>query len=287
MRLLIPLACSLVLLACSSDEKKPAGTNIFGTGGTGGTGGSAGTGGDGGAGGTAGTGATGGSGGSADGGSAGTAGIGGTGGDDAGVEAGDDAAPDAGLDVVVVVDTCGVAERSLTTKQLYAVGATPQDFVTAFNDEVAAMTQPGPFLMRFRGLDSDNTAGWLLDLGPLELIGGGPAVGFASTPATIPFRLGEQHAVYAEPADASFALHFDTVDLPVVRFEGGGQFDDPCDTMFTEQLRLLIPATAAALPFHGSTVGTLLGQPDQDYGGNKASAWLIELAGTADKAQTQ
>jgi hypothetical protein len=192
-----------------------------------------------------------------------------------------------GLDVIEVVDTCPIPERSVSSKGLLAGGSTPPDFADAYNAEVAALTQPGPMLLRFRGIDAATPSGWQLDLGGLQLVGGGPAVAFAGTPATIPFRLGEQHSIYAEPADASFSLHFPTVDIPVVRAEVGGQLDDSCANLLTEGVTLLIPSTAADLPFHGSTVGVLMGPPTQDYGGGKENAWPLEMAGTAEMAQTQ
>jgi len=278
MRRLYLLACAALLVACSSDETKPGSTNIFGDAGTSGTGGSSGSGGST-TGGAAGSSGEGGTGGTSDAGSGGAAGE-----EDGGVEAGD-AAPDVGLDVVVVVDTCPMAELAVSSKGLSAGGATPADFATAFNEEVAAMTNPGPMLMRFHGLDAESEAGWLLDIGPLQLVGAGPTVEFGATPATVPFRLGEMHAIFAEQVDASFVLRFAGGDIPVVQFGAGGQLDDPCETFMVEQLKMLVPATAADIPFHGSTVGTLMGVPDQDYGGEKANAWMLELSGMAAKAE--
>jgi|GEM_PF-771424 len=287
MRLLIPLVGAILLLACNSSDSKPAGVHSWGGGGYGGTAGASGSGGTAGSAG-ANTGGSTGDGGSATGGGGGTGGSeadgsAGTGGEDAGV----DAPLDVGLDVIEVVDTCPIPERAVSSKGLLAGGSTPPDFVDAYNAEVAALAQPGPMLLRFRGIDAATPSGWQLDLGGLQLVGGGPAVAFAGTPATIPFRLGELHSIYAEPADASFSLHFPTVDIPVVHAEIAGQLNDQCENLLTEGVRLLIPSTAADLPFHGSTVGALMGPPTQDHGGGKENAWPLEMAGTAEMAQMQ
>lgn len=291
MRALVFVAAVAVVVGCSSsDDSKPsAGTDtIFGQAGSG----AAGHGGSAGAAGQGGQAGDGGAAGQSHGGAAGhSAGAGGEPNKDAGTEdsgkAGEAGSTqdDGGSgppDVIEVVDTCPLATQILGIKTLVSNGDSPADFATAYDQEVAAMSGPGPLLLEFRGLDQETPSAWELRLGAPDLAAGGTS--FGETPATVSYHLGELRALYVEEVDVSFNLRFPTtsghIDVPVVRVALGGSFNETCDEFFVEGLRLLIPDTAADLPFGGSTLGQLLGEPTGDYGEGKSNAWWIGVWGT-------
>jgi hypothetical protein len=165
---------------------------------------------------------------------------------------------------------------------LLAGGPTAADFATAFNAEVAALTDPGPFLVVFDGLDSTTETDWVLKIGMPQ--GSGP-VSFVGTPASAPFRLGEMHTIFVDETEASFSMRFGTVDIPVVKFWFGGQFDAECSVFIVEEFSFLIPSSAASVAFHGSTLGDLLGTPEASYGTEKYNAWQVALSGQMNAVQ--
>jgi hypothetical protein len=192
----------------------------------------------------------------------------------------DNAAQDVTLDIVVPVDPCDAPRSAVVGDQLYAGGPTPTDFATAFNAEMNALTVPGPFMVVFDGLDSTQEADWVLKIGTPQ----GDPPSFDGTPASAPFRLGEKHSIYAQ-ADASFAMRFGTVDIPVVQFSFGGQFDDKCAVFSAEEFSFLIPSSAANIVFHGSTLDDLLGPPTASFDGGKYNAWFVSLSGQMKAVQ--
>lgn len=283
------LAAMLVLaLGCSNEDKKPsAGTgSIFGNAGSGGSG-QGGAAGSGGLAGQAGLGGQGGSAGQAHGGMGGSfagaagqesdAGTAGSSQAGQGGSSGQDAGPLGPPDVIEVVDTCPLAQQFVSTKELVAAGETPQAFGDAYNAELQSLTGPGPFLLQFKGLDSEDSSNWQLSLGAPDQAG----TGFDGTPATVSYHLGEQRALYVHEAEASFSLRFGSVDIPVVKVQLGGSFDESCESLFMEEMRLVIPDRAAGISFHGATLGELLGEPNTDYAPGKENAWTIAIWGQA------
>ena len=277
---------TLMLAACSSDdEPKPTGGVFAGSGG-----------------GTSGTGGASGGGASGSGGSAGDSGGGGTSPDagDADVDAPDadgkdavaDVVTDVDLDVVLPLTACPNATSAVGTQQLQAGGATPTAFATAYNAELASMSEPGPMVLEFNGLDvvdATGPAAWNLRFGAAEA--SGSTVSFLGTPAEIPFEFATNRNVIVSFTEADFSLHFDTatsqVDIPAVSIMTAGEFDDQCSTLLLEGLDVVIPATAGTLSFHGSTLADLLGDPDYDCCGGTKNAWMVMLSGILQPVQVQ
>lgn len=182
--------------------------------------------------------------------------------------------------------TCASSAIAFGTKEFVAAGTTPKAFADAFNAELAAMTYPGPALFVFRGLDGKDAAKWRLDVGPLALEGAGPAVKFASAPATVSFKTSP--GILLEVPDAETAgakLRFDTastkVDLPVFGLKLAGAAPD-CAELSIDQLVVAIPATAKDLPFAGKTVGELMGAPIGATGSDPG-IYVLELFGSTKK----
>lgn len=300
MTLVRPLALLVLVavgVACSSsDHPAPMGTGSGGWGATGGSGGStAGSGGsagsagqDGGAGGTAGMA-----------GAAGTGGEGGTTDNDAGQDADVDGPMDAPfdippLDVVTVVDTCPSAPVAVGSKDMLIGGNPNAPFATAYAAELSSMTYPGPLLLVFQGIDTNDPSGWTLQVGGLQAAGSN--VAFVGTPAELPFSLGENRSLYAAKAAVSMIMHFATpttqADVPVIEIGLTGSFDTSCTTLSLETLSVAIPASAASVAFHGSTLGALLGTPNyvvdggKDAGGEQ-DAWIVGLIGSGSTVSLQ
>jgi hypothetical protein len=146
-------------------------------------------------------------------------------------------------------------------------------------------------LMVFNGLNSLDSSKWILQVGPLVLGDAADVVSFASTPAQVPFQLGEGFTINFPDTATSFTMRFatatTTADLPIASIAVSGGFDSTCSTLNVETVYMYVPATAAALPFHGSTVGALMGTPDQNINGGKANAWLLSLSGKAQPVTVQ
>jgi hypothetical protein len=56
-----------------------------------------------------------------------------------------------------------------------------------------------------------------------------------------------------------------------------------CSSLSQAKLRLLVPASAGGVAFHGSSVGDLMGPPTESWAGNPTAAWPLELSGTAQE----
>jgi len=210
---------------------------------------------------------------------------------DADKDAGSDAPIDVVVDVVLPLDPCPNATSAVGFQALMAGGPTPKDFATAYNDEVATMSEPGPMVLEFTGLDVVDPAedAWDLRFGAAQPAGS--EVAFLGTPAIIPFEFSTNRNVIVPFTEADFELHFDTpttqVDIPAVSIMTAGEFDPQCSTLMLEGVEMIIPDTAGSLEFHGSTLADLLGAPNADCCGGAKNAWSIMLAGTAQPVQVQ
>jgi len=204
-----------------------------------------------------------------------------------------DTATDATKDVVIEynIQPCSVGSRAVGSKTLLASMDTPDAFKAAYNAEVASMAYPGPMLMVFNGLDSLDSSKWKLQIGPLTLADSSSKVAFANSPAEIPFSLGEGFTINLPQTSAPFTMRFatatTTADLPIASVLVSGNFDSVCSSLQLETIYMFVPETASSLPFHGSTVGALMGAPDQSINGGKDNAWVLALSGSSEPVEVQ
>jgi len=179
---------------------------------------------------------------------------------------------------------CAGDLAALGTNRLLAGGATPARFAEAYNGELMALSSPGPFLLALTGVNETTPSGWIAVLGALGRAAGG-AVTFGGTRAAIPFSMSAERAIRIDPSGAQFVLSFapSTAAIPAVSVALSGMLANACSSLSQAKLRLLLPASAGVVSFHGSTVGELMGPPTESWGGNAAAAWPLELSGTAQE----
>ena len=95
-------------------------------------------------------------------------------------------------------------------------------------------------------------------------------------------------AIQIPPSAAAFELRFvppaSDVLLPVASIELAGTLSRGCGSLVVTKAKLLVPIAAGSVAFHGSTVANLMGAPTESLGGQAASAWALELAGTARRS---
>jgi hypothetical protein len=230
-----------------------------------------------------------------------TAGSGGSGGgaaDGGGGGAGssvDASTPDADLpriDAGVVIHDdasdpapCANNRAALGSIRLRAGGATPAPFAAAYNAELDALLGPGPLLIVLRGVNDTRSTAWIAAFGALAP--GDPSTGvtFASAHVEVPFTLGADRSVQVAPSSSSFELRFappaSDVMIPVGSIELAGVLSRECGSLVMTKAKLLVPAIAGSLAFHGSTIGALMGAPTEALGGQASAAWALEILGTA------
>ena len=242
------------------------------------------------------TAATGGAGGNPSGSSGGAdsagAGVGGSSSGRGGAVEGDAATPDAGtIDAPAVIhdDSAGPApcagdRAALGTNRLQAMGATPMPFATAYNAELDVLHGPGPLLIVLAGVNDASPAAWIGSFGALDP-GQGAGVGFAGQRADVPFTMSATRAIQIAPVDANFELKFappaSDALVPIGSVELSGTLSAGCGSLVVTRAKFLVPATAGGIIFHGSTIGDLMGPASETYRGQAASAWPLEVAGTA------
>src|SRR5882672_5553797 len=97
--------------------------------------------------------------------------------------------------------------------------------------------------------------------------------------------MGSDRAVRIDQSDAPFDLSFgpSAAALPAVSVTLSGMLANACSSLSQAKLRLLVPATAGSLSFHGSSVADLMGPPTESWGGNPSAAWPLDLSGTAQE----
>jgi hypothetical protein len=173
--------------------------------------------------------------------------------------------------------TCTGDIATLGSSQLVAGLSTPSAFADAYNQERATLEAPGPFLLALTGVNENVPGGWTAMIGPLGRASQG-AVTFSGPRAQVSFTLGVGRAVDIAQTAAPFDLAFVSVagaTLPVSSIEMSGTLANACSSLTVQSLKLLIPDSAAGLPFHGSTVGALMG--------SALGPWPLELSGLAQQ----
>jgi hypothetical protein len=182
------------------------------------------------------------------------------------------------------VAPCSNDTATLDSHALLAGGATPAAFTDAFNAEMKKLTTPGPLLIVLHGVNEGSTATKVASLGPLMPLMLG--VGFASTPANMPFTIGAGGALQIPATSIAFQLKFvapaDDVLLPVSSVELTGKLASACASLSITSMKLLMPTSASAVAFHGSTVGALMGTPTESILGGTNNAWPLQLSGVAN-----
>ena len=128
-------------------------------------------------------------------------------------------------------------------------------------------------------------AGGVGAFGALKPGESGMGVGFAEGHAEVRFTMGAARSLQVPATDASFGFRFAApatdATVPVVSVELSGTLMQECGSLAMTKAKLLVPATAGSTAFHGSTIGALMGAPTETWRGQAASAWGLELAGTA------
>jgi hypothetical protein len=175
--------------------------------------------------------------------------------------------------------------RATLGSRLRAGGTTPMAFAAAYNAELDSLLGPGPFLMVLLGVNGTTPASWIGAFGALDPGDPGAGARFASGHAEVRFTMGAARSIQIAPADATFDLRFAAqpaaVLVPVASVELSGTLTTECGSLAMTKAKFLVPATAASVAFHGSTVGALMGAPTEALRGQAASAWVLELSGTA------
>jgi len=189
-------------------------------------------------------------------------------------------------DVFVMQEDAGAAQcpndqATLGSGTLTAAGATPPAFAAAFNAELLKLSIPGPFFMVFSGVNQGSSAPKTVSLGALAVTANG--VAFAGAHVDVPFSMGPSGAVKIAMTDANFDLRFvapaSDAMIPVASVELSGTLGNACVSLTVSSMTLLVPATAGAIAFHGSTVGALMGTPTAGVQGGSNNAWPLEIAG--------
>jgi hypothetical protein len=166
-----------------------------------------------------------------------------------------------------------------------AGASTPAAFADAYNAELALLRGPGPMLIVLRGVNDGTPRARIAAFGALDASDASAGVRFANGHAEVPFTLTPMRALQIAPSDASFTLKFSPpasdAEVPVGSVELAGTLAPDCGELVVTQAKLLVPATAGAVAFHGSTLGALMGAATETYRGQTNAAWALELAGTA------
>jgi hypothetical protein len=168
------------------------------------------------------------------------------------------------------IDGCTVDVARLSAAKLAPVAAA---FATAWKSEAAKLSAP-PLVFELRGLLGSSAA--------LKLKVGRPeGSGFAAdpTPVEIAAPLNRSTRLLSAPrADVSFGVVFGETSVPVAAIAVKGTLGASCASLGGATVTLLIPASAASIPFGGSTIGALLGPTNDAVGAD--DAWRVQL--TAD-----
>ena len=118
-------------------------------------------------------------------------------------------------------------------------------------------------------------------LGGLTVAPGGAA--FEGSHSDVPFSVDASGALKIAKTDVAFGMRFiapaSNASIPVASVELTGTLENACVSFTIASLKLLVPATAASIAFHGSTVGALMGSPTASVHGGSNNAWPLELAG--------
>jgi len=182
---------------------------------------------------------------------------------------------------------CAGNLATLGSANLRAGGATPPAFAAAYNADLNVLPGPGPMLLIFSGVNDETPASWIASFGALDATGGTSGVHFAGRHANVAFRLGAPKSILIAPTEAAFELKFSAPAsdalIPVVAIELSGALASGCGSLAVSRARLLVPATAAAITFHQSTIGALMGPATEAYRGEAARAWPLELSGKANQ----
>jgi hypothetical protein len=181
---------------------------------------------------------------------------------------------------------CRYDRVALASAQLLAGGSTPAAFAAAYNAELATLRTAGPFLLLLSGVNESVASAWVGSFGALaEPLEAGESAGFAGAHADVPYTLGIGRAVTVARHDAAFELKFlppsSDALVPVVSVELSATLSAACGWLSIDRAKLLIPASGGGVAFHGSTIANLMGAPTESFGGQPASAWPLELGGTA------
>jgi len=178
---------------------------------------------------------------------------------------------------------CTSDRATLGSSSLQAAGGTPTAFADAFNAELMKLTSGGPFLLVLSGVNDGSNVPKTASFGPLEVLQDG--VGFEEAPAVVPFSSDGAHMIQVPKKDAAFALRFiapaSPAMIPVGSVEMSGALASTCTSLTISTLKMLVPATASGVAFHGSTVGALMGTPTAGVQGGTNNAWPLELSGKA------
>jgi hypothetical protein len=192
--------------------------------------------------------------------------------------------------VVVVHNDAGPA-RTACTGDLAALGSsllaagqsTPPAFAAAYNEERALQNAPGPFLLALTGVNEGAPSGWTAIFGSLARTAEG-AVTFDGARASVPFSMGSNRSVDIAQRDAQFDLALATprgATLPITGVKLSGALANACSSLSVTSLELTIPASAASISFHGSTVGDLMRSGAS--GSAAQGPWPLELSGLAQQ----
>jgi hypothetical protein len=157
-------------------------------------------------------------------------------------------------------------------------------FAIAYNAELDVLHGPGPLLIVLSGVNDAVPAAWIASFGALDA-GQGAGVGFAGQRADVLFTMSATRSIQIAPIDANFDLKFappaSDALVPIVSVELAGTLTTGCGSLIVTQAKFLVPAIAGGIIFHGSTIGDLMGPASETYHGQTASAWALEVAGTA------
>jgi hypothetical protein len=183
------------------------------------------------------------------------------------------------------VAACSNDRASLNSSELRAGASTPAAFADAFNAEMKKLTTPGPLLILLRGVNDGSLAPKIASFGALKPLSLG--VGFDGASADVPFTIGAGRSVQIPAISIAFQLKFvapanDAV-LPVSSVELAGKLASACSSLNISSMKLLVPASASSIAFHGSTVGALMGAPTASILGGSNNAWPLELSGVANE----
>lgn len=167
----------------------------------------------------------------------------------------------------------------LSSKALLAGGITPKPFADAWNTEAAKLAA-GVLLLELRGLKSDPPK-HTLAIGTTN--GATPPAFLSPGPATATVSIDDKTRLVSAATDSSsFQVVFGSTAIVVGRFSVRGTLDAKCEAMSDVKVTLWIPVSAKDVAFAGSTVGALLGPPNDVI--LTDDAWRIELSGATAHA---
>jgi hypothetical protein len=174
---------------------------------------------------------------------------------------------------------------ALGSIRLFAGGATPAAFADAYNSELVLLTNAGPLLIALSGVSGTSDAP-RADLGALGESAQGGAI-FAGGHVAVPFSVDAAGTIRVAMTEAHFELQFVAPAsaglLPIAAVSLDSALGGGCSELAVMKMKLLVPATAGSMAFHGSTVAGLMGAAGENYGGGSGNAWPLELSGTAQR----